>query len=512
MELSGSEASSVMTFGSANEMPEDPVEEPVYLGRKREKFYKIILSRGDGIDKPGTLDEVVLRYCSFTEDLENKDFSTVFLGKGALPDYLEKGIVSMKANEVADLHVPAAMTGGEEMIVKVEVKSFVNIHDLHADGMLVKKVIQKSSEISRIGNKDEAKILIEIRQGREILMEKKEMEIIVGVSEMDEGLVVILTTMKLGEKSEITVNFGYFQQFFSQKTVNNTDPVVEIEVLALDKLTDIYVNGSFYKKILVKGDEKILSPYPNSCLEFTYELHYGSITKSDTLICFIDECKIPSLWEDTLKLMKVGEHSRIECVSGEDSFHLRDSLNDELNCPVDNPVLYFKLHKIVQGAPLYEMEDDEKVAMAARMKITGNELFKRELWGKAIEKYDNGVSAVNPVKDNPDMFKAIYISLQLNIANCFCKLKEYRNAIVRCDRILEAEPDEYKAFYRKGIALKLMCEYAQAIPVFEKGLSITQTGNIVAAAKDFQKELQLIQELLTAYHKKEKKMFSKLFA
>lgn len=96
MEISESDASSAMTFGSDAEMPEDPVEEPIYLGRKREKFYKIIIERGEGIDKPGTIDEVVFRFCNFSENLSEKPFATLRLGKGLLPDYLEKGIVTMK--------------------------------------------------------------------------------------------------------------------------------------------------------------------------------------------------------------------------------------------------------------------------------------------------------------------------------------------------------------------------------------------------------------------------------
>ena len=45
------------SFDSGSEMPEDPIDEPVYID-KRKGFYKIIKIRGEGIDKPGTIDHV----------------------------------------------------------------------------------------------------------------------------------------------------------------------------------------------------------------------------------------------------------------------------------------------------------------------------------------------------------------------------------------------------------------------------------------------------------------------
>lgn len=103
-----SDAPTVMTFGSDAEMPEDPVDEPVFLDRKRFNFYKMIESRGEGYDKPGTIDEVVIKYCDTTDEV--KEFAEaveIKLGCGMLPSALEKTIVSMKKDEMAEVHIPA---------------------------------------------------------------------------------------------------------------------------------------------------------------------------------------------------------------------------------------------------------------------------------------------------------------------------------------------------------------------------------------------------------------------
>lgn len=509
MDLSASEASSIIDFASDAELPEDPVEEPVYLGRKREKFFKIIVERGEGIDKPGTLDEVVLRYCEFSENLSDFQFVTIRMGLGNLPSYIEKGVISMKKNEIIDLHVPETMTETEPKIFRIELQSFINIHDLHANGMLIKKVINKSKELDRINYKDEVQLSLEIVQGVKTIQDRVLKDVIVGVSECDEGLIEILKTMKLTEISEVTVKFPYFCEKFRYKTESNEDPVVKIEILGLVKLTDVYVNGGFFKRTINEGVG--INPYPNSLVEFEYSLEYTDIKKQGTITAYLDECSIPSLWQDSIKLMKLNEYCKIECFPNEKSQNLRDSFDEYLNCPIDTPIIYFTLKNVISGSPLYELEDEDKLQIALRMKKTAADLFRAEKFLRAIDKCELGLAAVNPVKDNLELFKDVYVGLQLNVAMSYCKLKEYRPAVIRCDRVLEVAKDEFKVVYRKGVALKMMFEYNNAIEQFEKGLEIAKEKNNESAVKDFNREIAQCRLLLENYHKKEKKLYANLF-
>jgi hypothetical protein len=507
MDLTASEASSVMSFGSDAEMPEDPIEEPVYLGRKREKFFKMIIERGENIDKPGTLDEVTLRFCDFSENLNDFDFKTVRLGLGLLPDYLEKGLTSMKKNEIADLHVPEAMTKSEAKIIRIELQSFFNIHDLHANGMMLKKVLNKSSEIDRISYKDEVKFRLKVTQGSQVLQEEI-LDLIVGVSKCSEGIVEILKTMKKYEFSQVTVKNEYFSRKFDEKILGFDDVMVEIEILSHVKLTDVYVNGGFFKKVLDEGVG--LNPYPNSQVEIEYSLTSADKNTSGRLTAYIDECSIPSLWQDTIKLMKLNEHCRVECFPNEKSTTLRDSFNTDLNCKSDEATLHLKLLQILSGGPLYDLEEEDKLHVAKRMKTVGSDLFKISNFSRAIEKYELGLAALNPVKDNLEMFLETYVSLQLNIALSFSKLKDFRSSVIRCDRVLEVSPEELKVLFRKGSSQKSMFEYQAAIQVFEAGLEIARNKKN-EAVKDFLKEIAECKSCIENYHKKEKKLYANLF-
>jgi hypothetical protein len=509
MEISESDASSAMTFGSDAQMPEEPVEEPIYFGRKREKFYKIISERGEGIDKPGTIDEVVVRYCEFLENLSDKPFVTVNLGKGLLPEYIEKGIVSMKKGEISDLHIPETLTEGEPLIIKIELLSFINKHDLHGNGMMIKKVLNKSSNIDRINDKDEIKINLLIKQDDLIVYQADNLEIIVGVSDLPEGLFEILRSMKYKEVSETVIDYNYFIQKFKYPIKFETNPIALIEIVEFIKVTDIYVNGGFYKKILEPGTNE--SPHSNSQVEFEYSVEWPENAIKGSFVAFLDESVIPSLWEDALKLMKLEEYSKIQCFKHDGSYHLRDGLEEKFNCPYETPIIHLKLLKILKGGPLYEMEDSEKLEIALRMKKAGTDLFRKNLFERAIEKYDNGLGALNPAKDNLDLFKDIFITLQLNVALSFFKLKEYRKCILRCDRILDIDPEDFKALFRKAMAFKMMCEFVNANENLDKGRKFAENKQRAEFVKEFDKEIKAVNELVQAYRKKEKKLYANLF-
>ena len=93
----------------------------------------------------------------------------------------------------------------------------------------------------------------------------------------------------------------------------------------------------------------------------------------------------------------------------------------------------------------------------------------------------------------------------------FARLKDYRQSITRCDRILEVEPNEFRAYFRKGIGFKSLCEYHNATQAFQKGKIIAETFDQSDAVKDFDKEIKGVEVLVQAYHKKEKKIFANLF-
>eukprot|EP00930_Biecheleria_cincta_P096254 TRINITY_DN88128_c0_g1_i1.p1 TRINITY_DN88128_c0_g1~~TRINITY_DN88128_c0_g1_i1.p1 ORF type:complete len:525 (-),score=144.24 TRINITY_DN88128_c0_g1_i1:30-1523(-) len=121
---------------------------------------------------------------------------------------------------------------------------------------------------------------------------------------------------------------------------------------------------------------------------------------------------------------------------------------------------------------------DEKIVICERLKEEGNELFKKGSWSDAVEKYEEAPTLVHYcwssdpgwrknnrgidddvlhlVEDKgsteEDAKRQIKLraTCALNIAACKQKLSKLDEAIVACDAVLELDPDNVKALYRRA--------------------------------------------------------------
>jgi len=114
---------------------------------------------------------------------------------------------------------------------------------------------------------------------------------------------------------------------------------------------------------------------------------------------------------------------------------------------------------------------DEKQKMAIidqvnSLKLKGNVLFNQKKFVKAIKYYNKALEL--------DESNLIILS---NRSECFLKLGLFESALADCNEILEAEPTNIKAIYRKGRAL----EY------------LDSTENLEAAVEDYKKLISLIK-------------------
>lgn len=56
-----SETESAKSFGSASEIPDEVLGEPIYIERDS-KFYKVLKEKGNTIEKPGKIDKVCIAW------------------------------------------------------------------------------------------------------------------------------------------------------------------------------------------------------------------------------------------------------------------------------------------------------------------------------------------------------------------------------------------------------------------------------------------------------------------
>lgn len=154
--------------------------------------------------------------------------------------------------------------------------------------------------------------------------------------------------------------------------------------------------------------------------------------------------------------------------------------------------------------------DPQRLRVAAERREQGANLFKQEHWEEAQTRFVQAVAILADVYDLKDEAVAaernkILLSCYLNISSCAIKLQRWRNAANNATKALEIDPENAKAFFRRGQANSNIGEFDAARQDLEK--SLQKSGGDVAVKA----ELDALFKKIDAQKQKEKKMFSKMF-
>ncbi|KAK5580533.1 hypothetical protein RB653_000553 [Dictyostelium firmibasis] len=151
----------------------------------------------------------------------------------------------------------------------------------------------------------------------------------------------------------------------------------------------------------------------------------------------------------------------------------------------------------------------EKLQKAFAYKEKGTDAFKKNDWKGAIFNYHcakNYVSGLMGLGDEEDtLSKNMVLVLTNNIAFCNMKLGRFVKAIDQFDIVINSEPNNVKALYRRGKCLVSEKQYIHAEEDLKKALSISPNDKEIIA------ELNLCKQKLSDFKKIEAKAYSKMF-
>eukprot|EP00708_Paratrimastix_pyriformis_P003474 GAFH01002252.1.p2 GENE.GAFH01002252.1~~GAFH01002252.1.p2 ORF type:complete len:212 (+),score=28.24 GAFH01002252.1:39-674(+) len=98
----------------------------------------------------------------------------------------------------------------------------------------------------------------------------------------------------------------------------------------------------------------------------------------------------------------------------------------------------------------------EKLEAARRQKDLGNDLTKSGAWADAAKEYEKAYSAIRWLHGMSDdvtqKHKDLLKQLNLNLALCYSKLNLHEKCIWAADRVLEEDPSNGKALFRRAQA------------------------------------------------------------
>jgi tetratricopeptide (TPR) repeat protein len=158
--------------------------------------------------------------------------------------------------------------------------------------------------------------------------------------------------------------------------------------------------------------------------------------------------------DDALAAMREGEVCRLEPVPRA----LAGDLRDLPDLPADVISLSYTLSLVsfTRARQLWEMETSEILSLASRHKERGGQLFQEGQERAAAVCYSRAAklaaAAVVSGGRGEREGKELQVALGLNLAACQLKLGQADHASSNCSRILELDPGNVKALYRRGMA------------------------------------------------------------
>lgn len=108
----------------------------------------------------------------------------------------------------------------------------------------------------------------------------------------------------------------------------------------------------------------------------------------------------------------------------------------------------------------WEYSDEEKVAEALKYKEVGNDHLKQGNAKAAADSYKEGIDFVE--HETAADAKAIFKTLQLNIAQAYLKLNKNKEASEAAGKVLKDDPSNLKALYRRGVAFSKSQDFDRA--------------------------------------------------
>ncbi|MCL7041386.1 hypothetical protein MKW94_030509 [Papaver nudicaule] len=464
---------------------------------------KRITQQGSSWKAPFPGDEVEVHYSGCIEGGSCFDSSwdrdTPFrfrLGQCEVIKGWDEGISTMKKGERAVFMIPPSLGYGEmgspptippnaTLIFDVELLSWTSIRDLTNDGGILKKILRDGEGWATPKHADEVLVKYEARLEDQTLISKSEegVEFYVCDGYLCPAIPKAVTTMRRGEKAELSVKFSYGikqieRDLFRNGIQSNQNMIINLELISWKRVITVAEDKTVIKKILREGGG-FDHPNEGSVVKVKYICKWedGTVIESKgsdddpyEFICFEDH--IPEGLLRAIVTMRKGEKSLV-IICPEYKTDIVASGTD----PTNKTLLFdVELLDFTKEKPHWKIETAEKLEACEKKKDEGNKLFKAGKFWCSSMKYEKAVKCVEFDHSFTDEEKArangLRISCHLNNAACKLKLRDYVEASKCCTKVLELDPVNVKALYRRSQSYLETCDLDKAETDIKRALSI----------------------------------------
>ncbi|GJR78662.1 FKBP-type peptidyl-prolyl cis-trans isomerase domain-containing protein [Tanacetum coccineum] len=504
---------------------------------------KKIIKEGDGWEMPLNGDEVEVHYVGSLVDGTRFDSSfdrempfKFKLGLGHVIQGWDDGIKTMKKGEKALFTIPPELAYGESgspptippnstLQFEIELLSWTKVKDICKDGGILKTILTEGEGWQTPKDPDEVLVKYEARlEDGSLVTKSEEVEFIVKDGCFCPALSRAVKTMKKGEKSLLTVKPQYAFGENGREPASGNDCVVPpnatiqitLELVSWKIVSEVTTDNKVSKKILNEG-EGYDRPNDGAVVQVKLigKLQDGTVfvNKGDNEVPFefkIDEEQVIDGLDRGVKTMKKGEVA-ILTIHPEYAFGSTESHQESATVPANSTVYYdVELVSFEKEKDSWELTTPEKIETCGRKKEEGNTIFKKQKYERASKRYEKALSFVEYdsafSEDEKQQAKVLKISCNLNNAACKLKLRDYKQAVKLCTKVLDADSKNVKALYRRAQA------YIQLVDLDLAEMDIKKALEIDPDNRGVKLEYKLLKEKVKEYNKKDAQFYGNIFA
>ncbi|KAL8177746.1 UNVERIFIED_CONTAM: Peptidyl-prolyl cis-trans isomerase fkbp8 [Gekko kuhli] len=254
---------------------------------------------------------------------------------------------------------------------------------------------------------------------------------------------------------------------------------------AVEEWMDVLGSGLLKKKVLVAGQGRETRPVKNQdvTIRLKATLEDGTVVEENPSLTFtLGDCDVIQALDLCVQLMEMGETALIQS----DPKYCHGSQGRSPDIPPDAALTLEVELLAAQDAPDLELlSGTEKVELANRKRERGNFHYQRADYVLAINSYDTALKVIgsnSKVEFSPEEeaeLLDVKVKCLNNLAASQLKLDHYEAALRSCNQVLEQQPDNIKALFRKGKVLAQQGEYSEAIPILKAALKLEPSNKTI---------------------------------
>ncbi|CAH0513318.1 unnamed protein product [Peronospora belbahrii] len=275
---------------------------------------------------------------------------------------------------------------------------------------------------------------------------------------------------------------------------------------------DLSGDGGVIKETYVEGSGEcppegyeIRAHYTGTLLDGT---KFDSSRDRDSEFKFVlGKGNVIKAWDLAFASMKVGEKAMLTCKPE----YAYGASGSPPKIPAD-ATLQFDVELVgfsPKAKEMWEMDAEEKIAEATKLKEKGTEQFKTKEFDNAAATYVHAASYMEDMYDVTDEDKESMKQLQttcfLNAAMAYLKAENYGEAVSVASKALKNEPTNVKALYRRGVGRIYLNDLDRAKE------DLLAAGKQDPSNRDVRRELEVLKQKMKEAREKEKSVFGGLF-